>query len=93
MKSVVHVDNQYSEQFSILEMVAANSWGLLYRISRLISHHGCDIDLVLASTEGTRAIDVFHLTKNGAKLTDEESESLSTNVKTILQSRSNNKLH
>tara|TARA_B100001123_G_scaffold308557_1_gene344804 strand:- start:3124 stop:5700 length:2577 start_codon:yes stop_codon:yes gene_type:complete len=93
VKSVVHVDNQYSEQFSILEMVAANSWGLLYRISRLISHQGCDIDLVLASTEGTRAIDVFHLTKNGAKLTNEESESLSTNIEMMLQDSSNNNLH
>jgi UTP:GlnB (protein PII) uridylyltransferase len=39
-------------------------------VSRAISRHGCDVDLVLISTEGQKAIDVFHITKAGAKLTD-----------------------
>ena len=30
------------------------------------------MDLVLISTEGERAIDVFHITKAGAKLTEAE---------------------
>ena len=85
IKVIVHLDNQYSDRFTILEIVAQNSWGLLYRISRVISHHGCDIELVLASTEGSRAIDVFHLTKNGAKLASEESSSLCADLENVLE--------
>ncbi len=69
-KPVVRFNNHYSRRFTVLEIVTENAWGLLYRISRAISTSGCDIDLVLISTEGTRAIDVFHITQGGGKLSD-----------------------
>ena len=40
--------------------LADNALGLLHRVSRVISQHGCDVGLVLISTEGHRAIDVRH---------------------------------
>jgi [protein-PII] uridylyltransferase len=67
---VVHADNHSSRRYTILDLVADNALGLLHRVSRVISHHGCDVDLVLISTEGDKAIDVFHITQAGAKLTD-----------------------
>ena len=67
---VIHADNQSSRRYTILDIVADNALGLLHRVSRVISRHGCDVDLVLISTEGQRAIDVFHITQAGAKLTD-----------------------
>ena len=82
---VVHLDNEYSERFSILEIVAQDAWGLLYRISRVISAHGCDIELVLASTEGNRAIDVFHLTKSGSKLASSEADALRVDLEATLK--------
>ena len=85
VRVIVHIDNQYSDRFSILEIIAQNAWGLLYRISRVISHHGCDIELVLVSTEGSRAVDVFHLTKNGGKLPSEESARLCADLDTMLK--------
>ena len=42
---------------------ADDALGLLYRISRVMSQQGCDVDLVLISTEGHKAIDVFHITQ------------------------------
>ena len=42
----------------------------------MISYQDCDIELVLASTEGSRAIDVFHLTKKDAKLSVDDTRAL-----------------
>jgi len=75
-RPTVRFNNHYSRRFTVLEVVAANAWGLLYRLSRALSAHGCDIDLVLISTEGTLAIDVFHLTKDRAKLSDTDQQVL-----------------
>ena len=66
----IHCDNESSERYTILDIIADDALGLLYRISRVISQHGCDVDLVLISTEGKKAIDVFHITQNGAKLSE-----------------------
>ena len=85
VRSVVHFDNEYSERFSILEIVAQDAWGLLYRISRVISRHECDIELVLMSTEGNRAIDVFHLTKNASKLGPDDTAQLQAELETVLR--------
>ena len=76
IKPVIHFENHRSQRFTVLEIIARNAWGLLYRVSRAISNQGCDIDLVLISTEGSRAIDVFHLTRSGRKLTTAEQDDL-----------------
>ncbi len=65
---VLYFDNDSSPRYTILELVTDDAPGLLHRISRVISEHGCAVDLVLISTEGRRAIDVFHLRKGEAKL-------------------------
>jgi [protein-PII] uridylyltransferase len=82
---VVRTDNEASQRFTILDIVAGNALGLLYRISRVISRHGCDVDLVLISTEGERAIDVFHITKAGAKLTEAEQRALTSDLQGTLE--------
>jgi [protein-PII] uridylyltransferase len=81
---VVHFDNQSSRRYTILEINADDALGLLYRISRLISHQGCDVDLVLISTEGKKAIDVFHITKGGAKLTESAQQALRADLQRML---------
>jgi [protein-PII] uridylyltransferase len=82
---VVRADNEASGRFTILDIVATNALGLLYRISRVISQHGCDVDLVLIATEGEKAIDVFHITKGGSKLTEEEQQALTSDLHRILE--------
>ena len=67
---VVRFDAARSHSHTILEIVAQDAPGLLHRISRVISQHGCSVDLVLIATEGDNAIDVFHLTAGGAKLAE-----------------------
>ena len=84
IKPVVHFENHRSQRFTVLEIIAHNAWGLLYRVSRAISNQGCDIDLVLIATEGTRALDVFHITRAGRKLTNPEQDALRAELETTL---------
>ena len=84
VRTLVHFDDHYSDRYTVLEIGGANQWGLLHRISRVISEHGCDIDLVLISTEGDRAIDVFHLTQKGAKLSPAVEQDLRTDLEEAL---------
>jgi len=82
---VVRADNSASARYTILDIVASNGLGLLYRISRVISQHGCEVDLVLIATEGEKAIDVFHITKSGVKLTDPEQQALTSDLQRTLE--------
>jgi [protein-PII] uridylyltransferase len=82
---VVRIDNETSGRYTIIDIIADNALGLLYRISRVISLHGCDVDLVLIATEGEKAIDVFHITKAGAKLTGAEQQSLTSDLQRTLE--------
>ena len=81
----VHCDNQASERYTILDIVAGNAIGLLHRISRVMSRHGCEVDLVLISTEGEKAIDVFHITQAGVKLSDEAQRALTADLERMLE--------
>jgi [protein-PII] uridylyltransferase len=82
---VVYFDSGHSERYTVLELVAEDAPGLLYRVSRIISNHGIDVDLVLISTEGQKAIDVFHITRGGAKLSDEATSALKADLERTLQ--------
>ncbi len=67
----IHFEDEFSRRCSIMELVTQDAFGLLHRISSVISRHGCNIEVVLINTEGHRALDVFYLTLNGRKLTAE----------------------
>jgi [protein-PII] uridylyltransferase len=82
---VIHADNHSSQRYTILDIIASNAIGLLHRISQVISHHGCNVDLVLISTEGARAIDVFHITAGGAKLSDAAQAELTADLQRMLE--------
>ena len=86
IQNVVHFDHYYSDRYTVLEVGGTNRWGLLHRVSRVISEHGCDIDLVLISTEGDRATDVFHLTRDGSKLSTDMEHDLRTDLEAALGS-------
>ena len=82
---VVQVDNEQSPTYTVLELVAQDAPGLLHRVSRVVSGHGCEVDLVLITTEGNRAIDVFHLTRAAAKLPRPLSHALKVDLERLLQ--------
>ena len=82
---VVHFDNEHSRKFTVLEIVADDAPGLLYRISRVISGQGCDVELVLIATEGKRAIDVLHVMKGGGKLSEPDQAALKEELERVLE--------
>jgi [protein-PII] uridylyltransferase len=83
----VHVDNEYSRKYTVVEIVADDAPGLLYRVSRVLSEQGCDLDLVLISTEGKKAIDVLHVTRGGQKLADADRIALKRGLEGVLEAR------
>ncbi len=73
--------------YTIMEVVAPDAVGLLYRISREISDAGLNIELALISTEGAKAIDVFYLTVNGKGLPEEARAGLLARIRKVVGGR------
>ncbi|MGE3840156.1 MAG: HD domain-containing protein [Vicinamibacterales bacterium] len=82
---IVRADTAASRRYTVLEIVANDELGLLYRIGHAISTHGCDIELVLISTEGHKAVDVFHISKGGTKLTEDQRQRLTADLQERLE--------
>ena len=84
MPTTIHFEDEFSRRCSIMEIATQDAFGLLYRISTVISRHGHNIEVVLINTEGHRALDVFYLTHNGQKLTQQMEHSLAEDLRTLI---------
>jgi [protein-PII] uridylyltransferase len=72
----VAFDNQASPAATLVQLVTQDRPGLLYDVASLISKRGGNIEVVVVDTEAKKAIDVFYVTQNGAKLNDAEANGL-----------------
>jgi [protein-PII] uridylyltransferase len=68
----VIVDNKTSEAYTILDIKCKNAPGVLYKITKVITSLGLQINTANVSTYGDRVVDIFYL-KNafGSKLDDD----------------------
>jgi [protein-PII] uridylyltransferase len=66
--TAIHFDDEFSRRCTIMEIVAQDAFGLLYRVASVIASHGCNIEVALITTEGHRALDVFYITREGKKV-------------------------
>ncbi len=74
-----------SSRCTVLQIIAQDRPGLLYRVSSALSRAGCNIEIALIDTEGEMAIDVFYLTSKGRKLTAEQEKSVRTSLEEELK--------
>jgi [protein-PII] uridylyltransferase len=68
----VNFDSEASETATLIEIVAEDRPGLLYDVATAITANGGNIEVVLIDTQAHKAIDVFYVTANGAKLQAEK---------------------
>ncbi|MGF1678637.1 MAG: [protein-PII] uridylyltransferase [Candidatus Methylacidiphilales bacterium] len=73
LQPALGLENESSEEYSVLHVRATDRMGLLYIISECIAHNGFDIVNARISTEKGAALDAFYLKKReGGKITRQE---------------------
>lgn len=72
LRPTIYFDGEASSHSTLVEIVAEDRIGLLYDFAKIFAEANCNIEVVLIDTEAHKALDVFYLTCNGRKLTENE---------------------
>jgi [protein-PII] uridylyltransferase len=77
---VVRFDNDASELATLIHFTGEDRPGLLFALASSLTAAGCNIEVVLVTTEAHRALDVFYVNRGGSKLAADEQEHLRQNL-------------
>jgi len=67
----VCIDNDCSDQYTVIDVFAMDAPGLLYTLSRTLYQHEISVQLARIGTNIDQVVDVFHVTdQSGRKVTD-----------------------
>lgn len=80
----IRFDDDSSSRSTLLEILTQDRPGLLQEIGSVLAQLGCNIEVALIDTEGQKAIDVFYLTQNGAKLSVQLQDRITTDLRARL---------
>jgi [protein-PII] uridylyltransferase len=80
VNTTIDFDNTASAHSTLLQIVAQDIPGLLRAISSTLSSLGYNLEIALIDTEGDTAIDVFYVTRDGAKLDGQSQAELRTRL-------------
>ena len=79
-------DNEASPSATLIQLTTQDRPALLYDLASAISKRGGNIEVVLVDTEAKRAIDVFYITKDNAKLSDQDAREMTDALAEIARS-------
>ena len=69
----VMIDNDCSQQYTVIDVFAMDTQGLLFTLAQTIHEHGLTVHLARIATSVDQVVDVFYvLDENGHKLEDPE---------------------
>ena len=72
VRTEIEVDNQVSQEFSVIDVYTQDKLGVLYTITRTLADLRLDIQLSKVATEASRVADVFYVREStGGKLDDD----------------------
>ena len=80
----IELDNEASEEYSIIEILSPDRMGLLHDVSRCMHEKGVNIDSAKILTESGLAQDVFYVQKKKAKINYADTEDLLAGLWTVL---------
>ena len=83
----VTFDNETSSRATIFHITAEDRTGLLFDLTSAFSRTGCDIEVVLIETQGRKAIDVFYVTDEKAKLGESDCAALRDELLGVCRSK------